>query len=68
MSSSAESTASRFELRGDANVDVERLSADSRDVRPGDLFVALPGTRTDGGRFVADACRRGAVAVAGVAR
>ena len=54
-----------FELRGDAGVVVERLSADSRDVRPGDLFVALPGTRTDGGRFVADACRRGAVAVAG---
>jgi UDP-N-acetylmuramoyl-L-alanyl-D-glutamate--2,6-diaminopimelate ligase len=55
-----------FELRGEAGVDVERLSADSRHVRPGDLFVALPGTRTDGGRFVADACRRGAVAVAGI--
>jgi UDP-N-acetylmuramoyl-L-alanyl-D-glutamate--2,6-diaminopimelate ligase len=56
-----------FELRGDANVAVARLAADSRDVRPGDLFVALPGSRTDGGRFVGDACRRGAVAVAGPA-
>jgi UDP-N-acetylmuramoyl-L-alanyl-D-glutamate--2,6-diaminopimelate ligase len=55
-----------FELRGDADVVVERLSADSRDVRPGDLFVALPGTRTDGSRFVTDACRKGAVAVAGL--
>ncbi len=54
-----------FELKGDANVAIERLAADSRDVRPGDLFVALPGTRTDGGRFVAEACRRGAVAVVG---
>ncbi len=54
-----------FQLRGDANVRVGGLTADSRDVRPGDLFVALPGTRTDGGRYVEEACRRGAVAVAG---
>lgn len=54
-----------FELRGDAAVPIERVSVDSRSVVPGDLFVALPGTRTDGARFVADACRRGAAAVAG---
>ena len=48
-----------FEVVGDATVEVARISADSRDVRPGDLFVALPGTRTDGTKFVADACRRG---------
>ncbi|MCC6850220.1 MAG: UDP-N-acetylmuramoyl-L-alanyl-D-glutamate--2,6-diaminopimelate ligase [Deltaproteobacteria bacterium] len=56
-----------FELRGDGGVPIERLTADSRDVRPGDLFVALPGTRTDGGRFVDEARRRGAAAVAGLA-
>ncbi|MCC6767076.1 MAG: UDP-N-acetylmuramoyl-L-alanyl-D-glutamate--2,6-diaminopimelate ligase [Deltaproteobacteria bacterium] len=55
------------QLRGDGRVLIERLTADSRDVRPGDLFVALPGTRTDGGRFVDEACRRGAAAVAGLA-
>jgi UDP-N-acetylmuramoyl-L-alanyl-D-glutamate--2,6-diaminopimelate ligase len=33
-------------------------------VAPGDLFVALPGTRTDGARYVAEACARGAIAVA----
>lgn len=33
---------------------------DSREVRPGDLFVALPGARTDGHRHVADALARGA--------
>ena len=54
-----------FEVEGDAEVAVARISADSRDVRRGDLFVALPGTRTDGTKFVADACRQGAVAVAG---
>ena len=35
---------------------------------PGDLFAAMPGTRTDGGRFLADARAAGAVAVLGDAR
>jgi UDP-N-acetylmuramoyl-tripeptide--D-alanyl-D-alanine ligase len=38
----------------------ERVTIDSRDVRPGDLFVGLPGTRTDGGRFAAGALHAGA--------
>lgn len=33
---------------------------DSREVLPGDLFVALPGENADGHRFVADALARGA--------
>ena len=33
---------------------------DSREVQPGDLFVALPGEKVDGHHFVADALRRGA--------
>jgi UDP-N-acetylmuramoyl-tripeptide--D-alanyl-D-alanine ligase len=33
---------------------------DSREVGPGDLFVALRGEHTDGHRFVGDALRRGA--------
>jgi UDP-N-acetylmuramoyl-L-alanyl-D-glutamate--2,6-diaminopimelate ligase len=41
------------------------LASDSREVRPGFLFAALPGTRTDGAKFVADAVARGAVAVLG---
>jgi len=47
----------------DSRIDVTGLATDSREVRPGDLFAALAGTRTDGGRFVADAIERGAVAV-----
>jgi UDP-N-acetylmuramoyl-L-alanyl-D-glutamate--2,6-diaminopimelate ligase len=35
----------------------------SDDVRPGDLYAALPGARTHGARFAADAAARGAVAV-----
>ena len=39
------------------------LTADSRAVAPGYLFVALPGTSADGRRFIADAVERGAAAV-----
>jgi UDP-N-acetylmuramoyl-L-alanyl-D-glutamate--2,6-diaminopimelate ligase len=39
------------------------LTADSRKVRPGDLFAALPGTHADGRDFIADAVKRGARAV-----
>jgi UDP-N-acetylmuramoyl-tripeptide--D-alanyl-D-alanine ligase len=37
-----------------------RVVIDSRAIEPGDLFVALPGERVDGGRFAADALRAGA--------
>jgi len=37
-----------------------RAVIDSRAIAPGDLFVALPGERVDGGRFAADALRAGA--------
>ncbi|CAK0748952.1 UDP-N-acetylmuramoyl-L-alanyl-D-glutamate--2, 6-diaminopimelate ligase [uncultured Gammaproteobacteria bacterium] len=39
------------------------LTADSRAVRPGMLFAALPGAKADGCGFIADAIARGAVAV-----
>jgi UDP-N-acetylmuramoyl-tripeptide--D-alanyl-D-alanine ligase len=38
----------------------ERAVVDSREVRPGDLFFALPGERADGGEFAADALGAGA--------
>jgi UDP-N-acetylmuramoyl-L-alanyl-D-glutamate--2,6-diaminopimelate ligase len=41
------------------------LAADSREVRPGFLFAALAGSKADGARFMADAVKRGAVAVLG---
>ncbi|UEM19497.1 UDP-N-acetylmuramoyl-L-alanyl-D-glutamate--2,6-diaminopimelate ligase [Skermanella mucosa] len=43
------------------------LTSDSRAVKPGFLFAALPGSRADGRAFVADAVARGAVAVLGPA-
>jgi UDP-N-acetylmuramoyl-tripeptide--D-alanyl-D-alanine ligase len=45
-----------------ANVGFERVTTDSRVLRPGDLFVALKGERFDGHDFVVQAFERGAVA------
>ena len=39
------------------------VADDSRQVRPGDLFLAYPGDLADGRRYIADALTRGAVAV-----
>ncbi|WP_425555837.1 Mur ligase domain-containing protein, partial [Kitasatospora nipponensis] len=48
----------------DPRARVERPAViDSRLAEPGSLFVALPGTRTDGHRFAAPAVAAGAVAV-----
>jgi len=41
----------------------QRLTVDSRDVAPGDVFVALPGSRVDGREFIGMAQARGAIAV-----
>ena len=43
-------------------VEIERVICDSREVRPGDLFVAIPGVAVDGHRFVPLALEAGAVA------
>jgi UDP-N-acetylmuramoyl-L-alanyl-D-glutamate--2,6-diaminopimelate ligase len=44
---------------------VTGLAADSRAVKPGDLFFALAGHKTDGSRFTEQAIAAGAVAIAG---
>src|SRR3954469_515252 len=45
-------------------VDVWGIAVDSRAVKPGDLFFALAGAKTDGSRFIDSAIGAGAVAVA----
>ncbi len=45
------------------HADVRGVTHDSRDVRPGDLYAALPGFRTHGAEFVAQAAASGAAAV-----
>jgi UDP-N-acetylmuramoyl-L-alanyl-D-glutamate--2,6-diaminopimelate ligase len=46
-----------------AHLDIAGVTADSRQVAPGDLFAALPGSHVDGRAFIADAVERGAVAI-----
>lgn len=42
---------------------VTRLATDSREIAPGDTFVAYPGEKSDGRRFIAQAIAKGANAV-----
>jgi UDP-N-acetylmuramoyl-tripeptide--D-alanyl-D-alanine ligase len=53
-------TGGRMLVRSDRPV--RGAAVDSRLVRPGQLFVALPGERTDGHAYLADALARGATA------
>jgi UDP-N-acetylmuramoyl-L-alanyl-D-glutamate--2,6-diaminopimelate ligase len=41
----------------------QRITGDSRQVKPGDAFAAFPGAAADGRSFIADAIARGASAV-----
>lgn len=50
-------------VRGDTDRTVAGIACDSRQVRPGFLFVAVPGVQRDGMEFAEEAVRRGAVAV-----
>lgn len=45
------------------DIPITGLTADSRLVRPGYLFAAIPGTQADGARFIPDAIANGAVAI-----
>jgi UDP-N-acetylmuramoyl-L-alanyl-D-glutamate--2,6-diaminopimelate ligase len=47
---------------GVAAVEIRGVTHDSREIRPGDLFVAIPGLRADGHEFVASAASAGAAA------
>ncbi len=45
------------------SIDVKGLSDDSREIQPGWLFVARPGTKDDGLRYIEQALASGAVAI-----
>ncbi|AMJ60646.1 UDP-N-acetylmuramoyl-L-alanyl-D-glutamate--2,6-diaminopimelate ligase [Bosea sp. PAMC 26642] len=48
---------------GEADRAASGVAFDSRKVVPGQVFVALAGSKADGGRFIADAVAKGAIAV-----
>ncbi|QBD82194.1 UDP-N-acetylmuramoyl-L-alanyl-D-glutamate--2,6-diaminopimelate ligase [Ktedonosporobacter rubrisoli] len=49
----------------DQNSDISSLAYDSRKIAAGGLFIAVPGTHTDGRRFLGEAAQRGAIAALG---
>ncbi len=46
-------------------VQVNGITSDSREVKPGYIFVAIPGLVTDGHRYIPQALTQGAIAVVG---
>ena len=54
--------AGEFSVSGKDPV-ITGLEYDSRKVRPGNLFFALPGLHTDGRRYIRDAVEKGAACV-----
>lgn len=45
------------------DIEISGLADDSREVKPGDLFVAVPGHDTDGRKYIAEASSLGAAAI-----
>ena len=51
------------EADGNLNQEVSGLAYNSRSVRPGEVFFAVPGEKLDGHDFIPQAVERGAAAV-----
>ncbi|MGE4351512.1 MAG: UDP-N-acetylmuramoyl-L-alanyl-D-glutamate--2,6-diaminopimelate ligase [Bdellovibrionales bacterium] len=49
-------------IEGD-DCEISGLASDSRKVKPGDLFIAVPGTKMDGAAFIPEALAKGAAAL-----
>src|ERR1700743_1290324 len=47
------------------DTDITGITADSRNVKPGFLFVAIPGSQQDGRAFIPEAVQHGAAAILG---
>lgn len=54
-----------LQRRDTTDNDVVEITADSRRVVPGTLFVAIPGVNADGHDYIAQAAQRGAAAIVG---
>ncbi len=51
------------EVKGETNIDIQDIQFDSRQVKPGTLFVAQPGTVVDGHDYIDKAIDAGAAAI-----
>ena len=48
---------------GDEEIDIMGITADSREVERGFMFVAVPGAKEDGRKYIPQAVKKGAAAV-----
>lgn len=51
--------------QGDPETKISGIASDSRLVKPGDLFVAIPGSEHDGHDYIREAVERGAAGIVG---
>lgn len=49
-----------LDIRGSTNIKVNNVSKNSNEIKPGDLFVAIKGSKSDGHDFINDAIIKGA--------
>ncbi len=49
-----------FQIRGSTDIDVAGIAYNSNEVKPGWMFVAIPGQKTDGRNFIPQAVAKGA--------
>ena len=52
-----------YTINTNININIKNLALDSRFVKPGDLFLAYPGTQLDGRKFIDEAIQKGASCV-----
>ena len=52
-----------LKIVGETSLDITGVSIDSRQVKPGSVFIAMRGTQVDGHKFIPMAVEKGAVAV-----
>lgn len=50
-------------VNGSTQMRISGIAFDSREVKPGNLFVCIPGFQTDGHKFAPDAVEKGAAAI-----
>ena len=53
-----------LKINGDMKVDISGIAYHSKKVKPNFLFVAIDGSRTSGSKYIDEAVRKGAVAIA----
>ncbi|MCL2661881.1 MAG: UDP-N-acetylmuramoyl-L-alanyl-D-glutamate--2,6-diaminopimelate ligase [Oscillospiraceae bacterium] len=53
----------KVDIKADGSVDISGICYDSRDIRSGELFIAVRGYETDGHRYIEDAVKKGAACI-----